>query len=329
MRIAGGPRSRQPRIVVTIPATISGGRSRSESARQPIPTAISTAAAIAAWRAGLRPRRSPGQREHDREAGDRSRRPPGGGGGGEDREQRGHRDQPPRNAEPVDAMVDRGLERRGDDDPERRARRSFRRPPRSCRRARRWSGARVEGACGWRRLRRACRAGAAAAARRPRSRRRRPARPAAGTRSPRRTSPAPPPAGRSPAPRSPRRPICRVASRNEGVDRRRSLAFTSTVTCSGAPADDGETSANSSLSLRGFSTMPTTVRRPPSSASVEPELEPQQLGDAVGDRDLAGARRGSCHCAARAARRRRDRADPARGSPRSRRPPGQRSSGGR
>ena len=34
-----------------------------------------------------------------------------------------------------------------------------------------------------------------------------------------------------------------------------------TVTVSTANADDGETSANSSLSLRGFSTMPTTVRR--------------------------------------------------------------------
>ena len=67
-----------------------------------------------------------------------------------------------------------------------------------------------------------------------------------------------------------------------------SLAFTSTVTCSGAPADDGETSANSSLSLRGFSTIPTTVRRRPSSARVAPRLEPQEVGDAVGDRDLAG-----------------------------------------
>ena len=40
-------------IVATIPATISGGLSRFESARQPMPTAISAAAAIAEWRAGL------------------------------------------------------------------------------------------------------------------------------------------------------------------------------------------------------------------------------------------------------------------------------------
>jgi hypothetical protein len=47
-------------------------------------------------------------------------------------------------------------------------------------------------------------------------------------------------------------------------------ASTSTVAFSGAGADAGETSANSSLSLRGFSTMPTTVRRKPSSDSVAP-----------------------------------------------------------
>ena len=56
-------------------------------------------------------------------------------------------------------------------------------------------------------------------------------------------------------------------------------------------ADDGETSANSSSSSRGFSTMPTTVRRRPSSASVAAQLEPEEVGDAVGDRDLAGADR--------------------------------------
>ena len=42
-----------PRIVATIPATISGGLSRSESARPPMPAAISAAATIAEWRAGL------------------------------------------------------------------------------------------------------------------------------------------------------------------------------------------------------------------------------------------------------------------------------------
>ena len=40
-------------IVATIPATMSGGLSRFDSARQPMPTAISAAAAIAEWRAGL------------------------------------------------------------------------------------------------------------------------------------------------------------------------------------------------------------------------------------------------------------------------------------
>ena len=53
MRIAGGPSRRQPRIVATMPATMSGGRSRSDSVRQPIPTPISTAEVMAAFRAGL------------------------------------------------------------------------------------------------------------------------------------------------------------------------------------------------------------------------------------------------------------------------------------
>ena len=63
------------------------------------------------------------------------------------------------------------------------------------------------------------------------------------------------------------------------------------MTWSGAPANEGETSANSSLSLRGFSTMPTTVRRTPSSASGRSELEPQELRHSVGDGDLAAALR--------------------------------------
>ena len=53
VRIASGPSSRVPRIVATSPATIRGGLSRPESARQPMPTAKSAAAAIAEWRAGL------------------------------------------------------------------------------------------------------------------------------------------------------------------------------------------------------------------------------------------------------------------------------------
>ena len=42
-----------PRIVATRPATMSSGWSRLDSARQPMPTAMSTAAAMAEWRAGL------------------------------------------------------------------------------------------------------------------------------------------------------------------------------------------------------------------------------------------------------------------------------------
>ena len=118
MRIAAGPSSRQPRIVATIPPTISGGRSRSDSASETIPTPISTAAAIAAWRAGLgrggRPDSASmtGMRAAVR-AGHQA-----AAVGDEDGEQRGQRDQAPRDAEPVDAMVNRGLERRADGHPE-------------------------------------------------------------------------------------------------------------------------------------------------------------------------------------------------------------------
>ena len=75
---------------------MSGGLSRSDSARETTPTAIKAAAATAEWRAGL-----------------------GLGGRPEDCEDDGHCDQPPGKAEPLDAMVDRGLERRGEHDPER------------------------------------------------------------------------------------------------------------------------------------------------------------------------------------------------------------------
>ena len=50
---------------------------------------------------------------------------------------------------------------------------------------------------------------------------------------------------------------------------------TRTVTWSGAPAEEGETSANSSLRSEGFSTMPTTVRRFPSMARVPPSSSPR------------------------------------------------------
>ena len=54
-------------------------------------------------------------------------------------------------------------------------------------------------------------------------------------------------------------------------------ASTRTVTRSGRPADEGETRANSSLRSRGFSTMPTTVRRRPSRASVFPISSPRSV----------------------------------------------------
>ena len=71
---------------------------------------------------GLRPGRSRREGEHDGDAGHRSPRPPGGGGRPEDGDEDDHRQQRPGQAEPVDAMVDRGLERRGDREPERETR---------------------------------------------------------------------------------------------------------------------------------------------------------------------------------------------------------------
>ena len=63
------------------------------------------------------------------------------------------------------------------------------------------------------------------------------------------------------------------------------LASTRTVTFSGAPADEGEMRANSSLRSSGFSMMPTTVRRRPSRSSVAPSST-LRLGHTLGDRDL-------------------------------------------
>ena len=71
---------------------------------------------------GLRSGRARRERERDGDAGDRSPRPPGGGGRSEDCDEDDHREQRPGQAEPVDAVVDRGLERRGDREPEREAR---------------------------------------------------------------------------------------------------------------------------------------------------------------------------------------------------------------
>ena len=49
---ASGPRRRLPRIVARSPATMKSGLSRLDNAREPMPTAISAAAAKAEWRAG-------------------------------------------------------------------------------------------------------------------------------------------------------------------------------------------------------------------------------------------------------------------------------------
>ena len=221
---------------------------------------------------GPRLRRSPREREHDGEAGDRSRRPPGGGGRPEDREQDGRRDQPPREAEPVDAMVDRGLERRGEDDPEREARdRPDERGDRP-----------DDGAVGQQHeakvLLRGADGGEHAELAEPSLRDDREAcggdqrgqeqedgghgehrqRSSAGWSFPRSSEPAK--ADRTRSPRDSKKESTRLVARVD-QDRRRGP---------GAPADEGETSANSSLSLRGFSTMPTTVRRWPSSARVDP-----------------------------------------------------------
>ena len=142
-------------------------------------------------RVACRPRlrRSPRERDHDGEARDRPPRPPGGGGRADDRQQDDQREQPPRQVEPVDAMIDGGLERRREEDPERRVRPASRPVRRSFRRRRRWPAARDEGASSWRRRQRAFPVGEACAARRRRSLQRRSARPAAGRRSRRRTSP--------------------------------------------------------------------------------------------------------------------------------------------
>ena len=115
----------------------------------------------------------------------------------------------------------------------------------------------------------------------------------------------------------------------EGADRRRRSASTRTVTRSGAPADEGETRANSSLRLRGFSTMPTTVRRRPSRASASPDLEREELGHAVGDGDLARAHRVAALAECEQLARRTRRAGPGRGTPPSRRRRGRRTSGSR
>ena len=66
-----------------------------------------------------------------------------------------------------------------------------------------------------------------------------------------------------------------VAGAKDSIDA--SLPWIRAVTWSGDRADEGATRANSSLSLRGFSTIPTTVRRWASSARVEPSSSRRSL----------------------------------------------------
>ena len=113
-------------------------------------------------------------------------------------------------------------------------------------------------------------------------------------------------------------------SLDERVDRRRRSRRPGPSTWSGAPGgrrgDERELVAQLARVLDDADDGPATaVER-----EGRPDLEPQELRDAVGDRDLAGARRVAAPARARAARRRRRRPDPARGSRPSRRCRGQR-----
>ena len=131
---------------------------------------------------------------------------------------------------------------------------------------------------------------------------------------------------RIPVPRRPERPAGWHGVRESELDRR--LASTRTVTCRarsrGRRGDEGELVAE----LSGFSTMPTTVRdgrrerASPPSSSARSSATPSVTA-------TCRARPGTCPGGARAARRRRRRAGPARGTPRSRRCRARRSSGGR
>ena len=97
---------------------MSGGVLRSESTRPPIPATINTAATIAEWCAGFG---LGGRAERARVTGTRATARPGHQAAAvarEDRDDDSHREQCPGQAVPVEAKVERGLECRGDRDPE-------------------------------------------------------------------------------------------------------------------------------------------------------------------------------------------------------------------
>ena len=98
---------------------MSGLLVRSETTRQPIPAAINSAATMAEWCAGFG---RGGRAERASMMGTRDTARPGHQAAAvapSDGDEDDHRQQRPGQAEPVDAMADRGLERRGDCEPER------------------------------------------------------------------------------------------------------------------------------------------------------------------------------------------------------------------
>ena len=108
-----------PRIVARSPATIRGLLVRSASARLHIPPAINSGGQQCRTMCGLRPRGSRGEGDRDGHAGDRSPRPPGCGGGAEHRNEDNQRKKSPGQAERVDPVVETGLEGREDGEPDR------------------------------------------------------------------------------------------------------------------------------------------------------------------------------------------------------------------
>ena len=108
-----------PSIVASSPATIKGLLVRSASARLHTPPAINTPRQHRRSMCGLPPRGSRREGDRDRDAGDRPTRPPGGGAGSEHCDEDDQHKQCPGQAERVDAVVEPGLERREDSEPER------------------------------------------------------------------------------------------------------------------------------------------------------------------------------------------------------------------
>ena len=292
---------------------MSGALLRSESTRLPIPAAINSAATMAEWCAGFG---LGGRAERASMTGTRATARPGHQAAAvapSDGDEDDHRQQRPGQAEPVDAMVDRGLERRGDREPERETRdRSDQRADRTDDRAvgqqheskvllgradRREHAELAEPslrdhgeACGGDQRGQEQEDGGH------REHRQRVGRPVAL----RVSDPAK-------ADRSPTFASAKASTdAGAGVDQHRDV-----VRCSrGRGGDEGELVAQIAWVLDDADDGPA--------AAVEvkrlPELEPEDRGHAVGDRDLAGAFRIACLGAAQAVRPRTLRAGPGRGT---------------